>query len=76
MQMWVPFGPLCRKWSRKETTCDRPGWVCEGDGGGFGCDREGATGGVDEVISLWSSLISSIAVSVYLGADFTIFKAT
>jgi len=57
-------------------TCDRPGCACEGDGGGFGFDGEGATGGVDEVISLWSSLISSIAVSVYLGADFTIFKAT
>ena len=76
MQTWVPLGPLCRKWSRKEITCDRPACVCEGEGGGFGFDGEGAVGGVDEVISLWSSLISSIAVSVYLGADFTIFRAT
>ena len=74
--MWVPFGPSCRKWSRREITCDLPGCVREGEGGGFGFDGEGATGGVDEVIILRSSLTSLIAVFVYLEADFTIFKAT
>jgi hypothetical protein len=57
-------------------TCDRPEWVWEGDGGGFGCAEVGATGGVEEVINRWRSFISSRAVSVYLGADLTTFKAT
>lgn len=35
-------------------TCDRPGWVCDGE---FGP-------GVEEVMSRWRSLISSKAVSV------------
>ena len=57
-------------------TCDLPGWVCEGEAGGFGLDAVGCTGGVEEVISLWRSLISSNAVSVYLGADLTTLRAT
>jgi hypothetical protein len=36
----------------------------------------GVTGGVEEVINLWRSLISSRAVSVYRGADLTILRAT
>ena len=31
-------------------TWERPGWVCDGDGGGLGFDGDGATGGVEEVI--------------------------
>jgi hypothetical protein len=50
--------------------------VCDGDGGGLGFDDVGATGGVDDVMSLWSSLISSRAVSVYRGADLTTLRAT
>ena len=45
-------------------TWDLPGWVCEGEGGGLGMSEEGGTGGVEEVMSRWSSLISSKAVSV------------
>lgn len=76
MQTWVPFGPLCLKWSRKEMTWDLPGWVWEGEGAGWGLDEVGATGGVVDVMSRWRSLISSRAVSVYLGADLTILSAT
>ncbi len=57
-------------------TCDRPECVWEGDGAGFGFSGVGFTGGVVEVISLCSSLISSSAVSVYRGADLTTFRAT
>jgi hypothetical protein len=57
-------------------TCERPAWVCAGDGGGFGWMVEGATGGVEEVMRRWRSLISSRAVSVYLGADLTTLSAT
>ena len=57
-------------------TWDRPGWVWEGDGGGLGLAGVGAMGGVDEVMRRCRSLISSKAVSVYLGADLTTFKAT
>ena len=45
-------------------TWDLPGWVWEGEGAGFVLDGEGTTGGVAEVMSRWSSLISSRAVSV------------
>lgn len=47
-----------------------------GDDGGLGFDADGAVGGVEEVMSLWRSLISSRAVSVYLGADLTTLSAT
>jgi hypothetical protein len=39
--------------------CKRPGCVCEGDVGGFELDAVGAVGGVEDVSSLWSNLISS-----------------
>lgn len=57
-------------------TCDRPGCVCAGEGGGVGFVALAAVGGVDDVISRWSSLISSSAVSVYRGADLTTLRAT
>ena len=57
-------------------TCDRPGWVSEGETGGFGFSGVGCTGGVDDVMSRWRSLISSSAVSVYRGADLTTLSAT
>ena len=57
-------------------TCERPGWVWAGEGGGWGTDEDGVTGGVDEVMRRWRSLISSRAVSVYLGADLTTLRAT
>ena len=76
MQTCVPLGPLWRKWSRNEMTWDRPGWVKEGERGGKGFSVVGWMDGVEEVISRWSSLISSSAVSVYLGADLTTLRAT
>lgn len=57
-------------------TCDLPGWVCEGEGFGFGFSGVGCTGGVVEVMRRCKSLISSRAVSVYLGADLTTLRAT
>lgn len=57
-------------------TWDLPGWVCEGEGVGFGLSGVGWTGGVVEVMSRCKSLISSRAVSVYLGADLTTLRAT
>ena len=57
-------------------TCERPAWVCEGDDGGSGLDDVGATGGVEDVMRRCRSLISSSAVSVYRGADFTTLRAT
>jgi hypothetical protein len=57
-------------------TWDLPAWVCDGEGGGLGCEREGAIGGVEEVMRRWRSLISSSAVSVYRGADLTTLRAT
>ena len=57
-------------------TCERPEWVWDGDGGGLGFSGVGSTGGVEDVMSRCKSLISSSAVSVYLGADLTTFKAT
>ena len=50
--------------------------MCDGEGGGLGCEREGAIGGVEEVMRRWRSLISSSAVSVYRGADLTTLRAT
>lgn len=80
MQTCVPFGPLCRKWSRNEITCDRPACVCEGDDSEDGCGFSGVgrtgAGGVEDVMSRWRSLISSSAVSVYRGADLTTLRAT
>ena len=57
-------------------TWDLPAWVCDGEGGGLGFEREGAIGGVEEVMRRWRSLISSRAVSVYRGADLTTLRAT
>jgi len=57
-------------------TWDRPGCVCAGDKGGLGLDAVGRAGGVEEVMRRCKSLISSRAVSVYLGADLTILRAT
>lgn len=57
-------------------TCERPGCVCDGDSGGLGFSGVGETGGCVDVMSRWRSLISSSAVSVYLGADLTTLRAT
>ena len=57
-------------------TWDRPGCVWDGDGGGLGLTGVGRTGGVDDMMRRCRSLISSSAVSVYLGADLTTLSAT
>lgn len=57
-------------------TCERPGWVWDGEDGGFGLSCVGWTGGVEEIMRRWRSLISSSAVSVYRGADLTTLRAT
>lgn len=57
-------------------TWERPGCVAEGEGEGFGLSVVGCSGGVEDVIRRCRSLISSNAVSVYRGADLTIFRAT
>lgn len=45
-------------------TWERPEWVCDGEGWGFGLESVGWTGGVEEVMRRCRSLISSSAVSV------------
>lgn len=57
-------------------TCDLPEWLWHGESGGFGTSCVGSMGGAEDVINRCSSLISSSAVSVYLGADLTTLRAT